>query len=280
MNPIGAGERLGHYFDYGSIPHKDGLARPEQAADARARSVLQAAGELANRCLVQIVDGIKSRVADHKVEAPGKLESKLDQASVKKTAERQSDRFTKSLKATEQLLVKAKVPVEKVVSRFLDSLDEMDMEDYETLLERLTATAPDIDPVKQNFRAQVVATLRAGIASDMDAYALRALDDMAKVCAMESTTIADVANQAFAFVWLRSKLLERHPEAVSESSLKSDQKIQRWFSRQTPEVKEDVTYTVELIANTPERNNAYLSETLLRTFCQRVQTALHSTNAH
>lgn len=274
MNPIGAGERLGHYFDYGSISHTDGFAKPEQPPVPRARSVFQSVGAMVERNLVQIINEIKARAADYKIEnAVNEFVSSVKQNPDKEPADLHASRLKTALKAAEKMLNRAKEPVEETISRFLD---EMDTEDYETLLESLTAMTPGIDPVKDRFLTQVVATIRAGIASDMDEYALRALDGLAEVCVQESVTIPDVAGQrdVFAFLSIRSTMIERHPDTAFASSRETDRKIQRWFARQTLEVREEVTHAVRLIAETPDRDRAYPAETRLRTFCQRVQNGI------
>lgn len=256
MNPIGASVRLAHYFDYGSISDMDGVARREPAPAPRARSVLRAVGAMVERSLVQLVDAIKARVADYKIEsAIGEFICSVQQNPDRKPADLHASRLKTALEAAEKMLNPAKEPVKETISRFLD---EMDAEDYETLLESLTAMTPGIDPVEDRFLDQVAATIRAGIASDMDDYAIRALDGLAEVCVLESTTILDVAGQrdVFAFLSMRSKMIARHPDTASASSRDTDRRIQRWFARQTVEVQADVTHAIKVIATTPERDRA------------------------
>lgn len=277
MKPNGKVQRQGCYSNYGSFSKTDRQHKFNQAPGPRVHSVVRSVASLVMHSMVQFFEGMKTRVADYRFQkASEKFVCTLKTVPDKKTADDVACALEKTLEAAKQFCNAARIPVDQAIDRFLEELDEMDTEEYETLLIRLTAMTADVDPVKDEFRMQIVATLRAGISSDMDSYALRALDGLVAVCGRESIRIIDVAAQrgVFAFLSMRSKMIERHPETVSASSYQTDRSIQRWFERQTVEVQDDFTVLVSQIAKTPEGVEDDLAETRLRTFCKQVSMAL------
>jgi hypothetical protein len=239
------------------------------------------------RNLIQVIDGIKSQIADHK------LKNALDtfifgviQTRGLTPIDQPITTLKKELITIANLFPGDTLPLENIASIFLA---QMDAQDQELLVTKLCNPELNIDPVKDEFLSRIATILQTKFADKMDQYALRTLDGLAEALRthdrnevfgekrLPALKMAAHEPKVYSPLMLRSLILKRHPNIAARFEQVTFSRINSWFGGQSPKMRKKIDSLVETVT-TPGLKGSQTEEIQLQTFAQLVKKARNSSD--